>query len=104
MIPLVIGISFLLIFLLILHSQKILAKHIMNVHMNANKAKSAPKEGEISLPVLKKFIHYCRTRCGPRLSVEAGEKLKSRYVLMRAGASQQEKAADKRLSIPITVR
>lgn len=81
-----------------------LARHIINVHLNAHKATQEPKEGEISLPTLKKYIHYCRTRCGPRLNAEAGEKLKSRYVLMRAGASEQEKAADKRLSIPITVR
>lgn len=74
------------------------------MHLKANKPTKEPKEGEISLAMLKKYIHYCRTRCGPRLSVEAGDKLKSRYVLMRAGASQQEKAADKRLSIPITVR
>lgn len=81
-----------------------LARHIINVHLNANRAAKEPKEGEISLPMLKKYIHYCRTRCGPRLSADAGEKLKSRYVLMRAGASAQEKAADKRMSIPITVR
>lgn len=72
--------------------------------MNANKTTAEPQEGEISLTTFKKFIHYCRTHCGPRLSAEAAEKLKSRYVLMRNGAHQQEKAADKRLSIPITVR
>lgn len=90
-----------------LHDQErdmTLARHIINVHLNANRAAKEPKEGEISLPVLKKYIHYCRTRCGPRLSSDAGEKLKSRYVLMRAGASAQEKAADKRMTIPITVR
>lgn len=76
----------------------------MNVHLNANKLTNEIQEGEISLNTFKKFIHYCRTRCGPRLSVEAGEKLKSRYVLMRNGAHQQEKASDKRLTIPITVR
>lgn len=74
------------------------------MHLNANKATDEPKEGEISLPMLKKYIHYCRTRCGPRLSPEAGDKLKSRYVLMRNGASEQEKASHKRLAIPITVR
>lgn len=42
--------------------------------------------------------------CGPRLSAEAGEKLKSRYVLMRSGALQHEKETEKRISIPITVR
>lgn len=82
-----------------------LAKHVINVHLNANRAVTAPEqEGEIPLNVLKKYIHYCRTHCGPRLSAEAGEKLRSRYVLMRSGASQQEKAADRRLTIPITVR
>ncbi|TMW50028.1 hypothetical protein DOY81_004894 [Sarcophaga bullata] len=82
-----------------------IAKHIINVHLSSNK--SAPleqAEGEISLAVFKKYIHYCRTHCGPRLSEDAGEKLKSRYVLMRSGAGQQEKSADRRLSIPITVR
>lgn len=82
-----------------------LAKHIINVHLNANKpANTETVEGEIPLNVLKKFIHYCRTHCGPRLSAEAGEKLRSRYVLMRSGTHQQEKLADKRLAIPITVR
>lgn len=43
-------------------------------------------------------------RCGPRLSPEAGEKLKNRYVMMRAGTREHEKDSEKRLSIPITVR
>lgn len=82
-----------------------MAKHIINVHLSSNKSTPAEQaEGEIPLALFKKYIHYCRTHCGPRLSEEAGEKLKSRYVLMRSGAGQQEKASDKRLSIPITVR
>lgn len=80
-----------------------LARHIINVHLNANRPVEQV-EGEIPLNVLKKYIHYCRTHCGPRLCAEAAEKLRSRYVLMRAGAQQQEKAADKRMTIPITVR
>lgn len=44
------------------------------------------------------------SRCGPRLTQEAGEKLKRRYVMMRSGASQHEKEIEKRNSIPITVR
>lgn len=74
------------------------------MHLNANKVASEAPEGEIDLATFKKFIHFCRTTCGPRLSAEAGEKLKSRYVLMRTGTHNQEKAADKRLAIPITVR
>lgn len=72
--------------------------------MNANKITAEQQEGEISLTTFKKLIHYARTHCGPRLSAEAADKLKSRYVLMRSGAHEQEKASDKRLSIPITVR
>lgn len=90
-----------------LHDQKrdiTLARHIINVHLNAHKTTDNPKEGEISLSMFKKYIHFCRTRCGPRLSAEAADKLKSRYVLMRSGAFEQEKSSDKRLSIPITVR
>lgn len=74
------------------------------MHLNANKVASEAPEGEIDLATFKKFIHFCRTTCVPRLSAEAGEKLKSRYVLMRTGTHNQEKAADKRLAIPITVR
>lgn len=81
-----------------------LAKHIINVHLNANKPQAVEQDGEIPLNVLKKYIHYCRTHCGPRLSADAGEKLRSRYVLMRSGAQQQEKATDKRMTIPLTVR
>lgn len=82
-----------------------MAKHIINVHLSSNKNTPVERsEGEISLSTFKKYIHYCRTNCGPRLSKEAGEKLKSRYVLIRSGAGHQEKFADKRLSIPITVR
>uniref|UniRef100_A0A182JCU9 DNA replication licensing factor MCM5 n=1 Tax=Anopheles atroparvus TaxID=41427 RepID=A0A182JCU9_ANOAO len=90
------------------HDQKrdiTLAKHVMNVHMNASKATpTEPKEGEIPLAMLKKYIHYCRTHCGPRLNEPAAEKLKSQYVRLRAGVGEHERATDKRLSIPITVR
>lgn len=45
----------------------------------------------------------CR-KCGPRLSAEAAEKLKNRYILMRSGTRQHEQESDRRSSIPITVR
>lgn len=83
---------------------KTLARHIMSVHMNAGQTNSEPKEGELSLELIKKYINYCRTRCGPRLNNEAGDKLKRRYVLMRSGTLQHEKSVDKKSAIPITVR
>lgn len=45
----------------------------------------------------------CR-KCGPRLSAEAAEKLKNRYIIMRSGARQHERDIDRRSNIPITVR
>ncbi|XP_076060472.1 minichromosome maintenance 5 [Oratosquilla oratoria] len=81
-----------------------LAKHVMNVHLNALKTIDETPEGELPLKFLKKYIHYCRSRCGPRLSEVAGEKLKNRYVLMRTGTREAESQTDKRMSIPITVR
>ncbi|XP_040212751.1 DNA replication licensing factor MCM5 [Rana temporaria] len=81
----------------------ILAKHVMNVHLSA-RTQTQAVEGEVDLNTLKKYIAYCRTKCGPRLSVEAAEKLKNRYVLMRSGAREHERESEKRSSIPITVR
>ena len=44
------------------------------------------------------------SKCGPRLSDAAADKLKNRYVLMRSGARSHERETEKRTSIPITVR
>ncbi|XP_069053275.1 DNA replication licensing factor MCM5 [Lepisosteus oculatus] len=80
-----------------------LARHVMNVHLSAL-TQTQSVEGEIELSRLKKFIAFARTKCGPRLSAEAAEKLKNRYVLMRSGAREHERESVKRPSIPITVR
>ncbi|XP_059702290.1 DNA replication licensing factor MCM5 [Haemorhous mexicanus] len=80
-----------------------LAKHVMGLHVSALTQTQAV-EGEIELNKLKKFISFCRTKCGPRLSAGAAEKLKNRYILMRSGTRQHEQESDRRSSIPITVR
>lgn len=80
-----------------------LAKHVMQVHLNAAQTTQV-QEGELSLNFLKKFIGYCKRKCGPRISPQAAEKLQNRYVLMRTGARDHEQDTNKRISIPITVR
>jgi len=80
-----------------------LAKHVMQVHLNAAQV-GQTQEGELSLSFIKKYIGYCRNKCGPRLSEEAAQMLKNRYVLMRSGARDYEKDAEKKINIPITVR
>merc|ERR1711962_1986837 len=82
----------------------IMAKHVMNLHVNSKSSKETSMEGELSLQFLRKYINYCRTHCGPRLSEAAATKLQNRYVLMRGGTREAEAHADKRLAIPITVR
>merc|ERR1712156_794209 len=82
-----------------------LARHVMNVHVNAGASTDKNvTEGELSLAFLKKYINYARARCGPRLSKEAAEKLKNKYVMMRSGTKEVEEETDKRIAIPITVR
>ena len=82
-----------------------LAKHVMNVHVNAfAHQEETNNDKELSLSFLKKFIAYARDNCGPRLSEEAGRKLKARYVEMRGGTKKMEDESAKRLAIPITVR
>ena len=76
-----------------------LARHIVGVHMQASSnaalalassasglGNSAPEEtqdGIIPVVTLKKFVAYCRDRCAPRLSEEAGALLSSQYVHIR---------------------
>lgn len=84
-----------------------LARHVMNVHLNA--AQRAPTQtgeidGEMSLEFLKRFIGYARSKCGPRLGEDGAEKLKNQYVLMRSGTVTFERDTGKRMTIPITVR
>ncbi|XP_023383226.1 DNA replication licensing factor MCM5, partial [Pteropus vampyrus] len=87
----------------VLSTPQMLAKHVITLHVSALTQMQAV-EGEIDLTKLKKFIAYCRAKCGPRLSAEAAEKLKNRYIIMRSGARQHERDSDRRSSIPITVR
>ena len=55
------------------------------------------------------LLHYTLyspppSKCGPRLSPEAADKLRNRYVMMRSRARQHERDTAKRINIPITVR
>lgn len=67
-------------------------------------------QGELDVAAMKKYIQYCKARCSPRLSVEAGEVLTSSYVKIRDGVRRQAIAAsgrsdeDTQAAIPITVR
>ncbi|VDP35971.1 unnamed protein product [Heligmosomoides polygyrus] len=78
---------------------EILAKHVIDVHVNASKNKDKAMiekevnvdaktemfdtDGFLTLGFLKKYVSYARMHCGPRLNPLASEKLASNYVRMR---------------------
>lgn len=80
-----------------------LARFVMNVHLKAAEA-STDAEGEVSTEFLKKYIQYCKQKCGPRLGPEAAEKLKDHFVKIRGDTKKMERETGKRTTIPITVR
>ncbi len=55
-------------------------------------------EPPIEVSLLRKYIHYARTKCKPELSPEAAERLKSFYVEKRSIGDQQD------APVPITAR
>lgn len=70
--------------------------------------------GELSVHAMKKYIQYCKMKCSPRLSEEAGDVLTSSYVRIRDDVRKQSirnsstggggTADSSNNVIPITVR
>lgn len=79
-----------------------IAKHVMGIHMN--RADATEVEGEIPIDKMRRYISYCRTKCAPRLSPEASERLASHFVEIRGQLHKKEVDSNTRSSIPITVR
>jgi len=110
------------------HAPQLIAKHVMNIHMNRPNTGGGTDdgEGEINLDKMKRYIAYCKSyvevetctlmwsvhlqrvpcdrKCAPRLSPEAQETLSSHFVALRKQVQQVEQDNDERSSIPITVR
>jgi len=77
-----------------------LAKHLASLHKGEIQKE---KEGDIPVLELRKYLSYCRSRCAPRISAEAGEVLKNHYISIRANM-KRDKEAGRDSGIPITVR
>ncbi|KAL7543076.1 hypothetical protein ACHAXR_012393 [Thalassiosira sp. AJA248-18] len=62
--------------------------------------------GELDVPTMKKYIQYCKAKCQPRLSDEAGDILASSYVKIRDDVRKRclEAGGQAQAAIPITVR
>ncbi|KAG7289067.1 minichromosome maintenance protein 5 [Staphylotrichum longicolle] len=80
-----------------------IAKHVMGIHMGGRGVEERV-ESEIPVDKMRRYISYCRSRCAPRLSDAAAEKLSSHFVAIRRQVHAAELEANTRSSIPITVR
>ncbi|EMR64377.1 minichromosome maintenance protein 5 [Eutypa lata] len=80
-----------------------IARHVMGIHMGG-RGLEEQVEGEIPVERMKRYLSYCKSRCAPRLSPEAAEKLSSHFVSIRKQVHASEIEANTRSSIPITVR
>lgn len=61
------------------------ARHVVGIHSGAGRIARADANTELSMEFLKKYIAYCRSKCGPRISDLAGKKLIVKYQSMRNG-------------------
>lgn len=80
-----------------------IAKFVMGLHQG-RAAAEAEAETEIPFDKLRRYISYCKSRCAPRLSPEAAERLSSHFVTIRRQVHAAEMESNARSSIPITVR
>lgn len=80
-----------------------IAKHVMGIHMGGQGVQEQV-QAEIPVEKMKRYISYAKSRCAPRLSAEAAEKLSSHFVSIRRQVARAEQDANQRSSIPITVR
>ncbi|KAK4670409.1 minichromosome maintenance protein 5 [Podospora pseudopauciseta] len=82
-----------------------IAKHVMGIHMGGRGMQDERAvESEIPVEKMRRYISYCKSRCAPRLSDAAAEKLSSHFVAIRKQVHASELEANARSSIPITVR
>lgn len=81
-----------------------LAKHVMAMHMHSGPTTNDDGKQRLDIRTLKRYIAFCRNKCGPRLDRAAAEKLTNKYCQMRAGAGDVERETGKRGAIPLTVR
>jgi len=75
-----------------------LARHMTSLHMGEVQEE---REGPLSVPELRKYLSYCRSRCSPRLGPDSAEMLKNFYIDTRA---RMRSDLSGKSPIPITVR
>jgi DNA replication licensing factor MCM5 len=91
-----------------LEKDRILAAHILKIHVQGTSTIREPNDAEIDVPLLKRYIAYARSKCSPRLTEAAMETLQNYYVQIRQGLVEEDAESERRgrapRAVPITVR
>jgi DNA replication licensing factor MCM5 len=82
---------------------KEIATHILGLHAGAASAHNADSDAPIPVAELRKYVHFCKTRCDPRLSEGASSFLQNHYIKIR-NDMREERESGKKSVVPITVR
>ncbi|KZV16445.1 DNA replication licensing factor mcm5-A-like [Dorcoceras hygrometricum] len=82
---------------------KSIASHIIKVHASADAARNDSRTSKED-NWLKRYIHYARTDCHPRLSESASSTLQESYINIRQAMRRQANETGEAAVIPITVR
>ncbi|KAJ3121152.1 minichromosome maintenance protein 5 [Nowakowskiella sp. JEL0407] len=78
-----------------------IARHVVNVHMNVRQETATP---DIDIQKMRSYISYCKSKCAPRLSPEASQKLSAYFMDVRSKVRQLKIQDGGQQVIPITVR
>ena len=77
-----------------------IAKHVMGIHMGGAGVQEQI-HAEIPVEKMKRYIAYAKSRCAPRLSAEAAEKLSSHFVSIRRQVARAEQDAAKAVMLRV---
>lgn len=84
-------------------NNKKMVGHILDLHTGKPTANTTIR-GNISYDVLKRYISYARSKCGPKLTYEAAEKVTELYISDRKKSKQSVADFKGKNSMPVTVR
>ncbi|KAI8927661.1 MCM2/3/5 family-domain-containing protein [Entophlyctis helioformis] len=60
-----------------------IARHVVGVHMNTRQSTSDTHESDFDIQRMRSYLSYCKSKCAPRMSEQAAQKLSSHFVEMR---------------------
>ena len=78
-----------------------IASHVLAIHKNLELEAA---EGDLRIPLLKKYVAYARAKVTPRLTQEAADTLANQYVSIRSSAREAISRSKMMSTFPITVR